>query len=163
MSTHQFHRQKLEMESFFYYNSITTFPKHEIFLQMFKSHVHHISMENDPTKIKITNNKIMLKTIFEHIWPKGRPSVKGRVILALSLLVGAKAIDRGTRGLNFILSAIVFNIVPTIFEVGLVTGVLVVLQMWRGIRPGVPGLHRRLHGLHLLRHLLAHEVPDPDE
>lgn len=45
----------------------------------------------------------------------------------LSRQTGAlsKAIDRGTRGLNFILGAIVFNIVPTIFEVGLVTGILV--------------------------------------
>jgi hypothetical protein len=29
------------------------------------------------------------------------------------------------RGISFVLSALVFNIVPTIFEVGLVSGVLV--------------------------------------
>lgn len=29
------------------------------------------------------------------------------------------------RGINFVLSALVFNIVPTVFEVGLVTGILV--------------------------------------
>ena len=29
------------------------------------------------------------------------------------------------RGINFVLSALAFNIIPTIFEVGLVTGVLV--------------------------------------
>ncbi|KAH7948400.1 hypothetical protein HPB52_021198 [Rhipicephalus sanguineus] len=36
----------------------------------------------------------------------------------------SKAIDRGTRGINFVLSALVFNIVPTIFEVALVSSVL---------------------------------------
>ncbi|XP_064474253.1 iron-sulfur clusters transporter ABCB7, mitochondrial-like isoform X2 [Ornithodoros turicata] len=44
----------------------------------------------------------------------------------LSRQTGAlsKAIDRGTRGINFILSALVFNIVPTAFEVALVSTVL---------------------------------------
>ncbi|CAF1494631.1 unnamed protein product [Didymodactylos carnosus] len=44
----------------------------------------------------------------------------------LSRQTGAlsKAIDRGTKGISFILSALVFNIVPTIFEVGLVSGIL---------------------------------------
>ncbi|XP_029200623.2 iron-sulfur clusters transporter ABCB7, mitochondrial-like [Acropora millepora] len=36
----------------------------------------------------------------------------------------SRAIDRGTRGINFILSALVFNIFPTIFEVLLVSGIL---------------------------------------
>ncbi|PFX34198.1 ATP-binding cassette sub-family B member 7, mitochondrial-like [Stylophora pistillata] len=36
----------------------------------------------------------------------------------------SRAIDRGTRGINFILSALVFNIFPTIFEVSLVAGIL---------------------------------------
>ncbi|XP_075552447.1 ATP binding cassette subfamily B member 7 isoform X1 [Dermacentor variabilis] len=44
----------------------------------------------------------------------------------LSRQTGAlsKAIDRGTRGINFVLSALLFNIVPTIFEVTLVSSVL---------------------------------------
>ncbi|XP_053284217.1 iron-sulfur clusters transporter ABCB7, mitochondrial isoform X1 [Pleuronectes platessa] len=44
----------------------------------------------------------------------------------LSRQTGAlsKAIDRGTRGISFILSAIVFNLGPTIFEMGLVTAIL---------------------------------------
>lgn len=33
-------------------------------------------------------------------------------------------IDRGSRGINFVLSAMVFNIVPTIFEMALVSTVL---------------------------------------
>ncbi|KAL4233603.1 ATP-binding cassette sub- B member 7 [Mactra antiquata] len=36
----------------------------------------------------------------------------------------SKAIDRGTRGISMVLSAIVFNMAPTIFEVSLVTGIL---------------------------------------
>ncbi|KAI6207258.1 putative iron-sulfur clusters transporter ATM1 [Aphelenchoides fujianensis] len=38
----------------------------------------------------------------------------------------SKAIDRGTRGMSFVLSALVFNIVPTIFEVSLVAGIFYV-------------------------------------
>lgn len=36
-----------------------------------------------------------------------------------------KAIDRGSRGINFVLAALVFNVLPTAVEVGLVTGILV--------------------------------------
>jgi len=39
--------------------------------------------------------------------------------------VVSKAIDRGSRGINFILSALVFNVVPTVFEVALVSSILV--------------------------------------
>ncbi|XP_037636284.1 ATP-binding cassette sub-family B member 7, mitochondrial [Sebastes umbrosus] len=44
----------------------------------------------------------------------------------LSRQTGAlsKAIDRGTRGISFVLSAIVFNLGPTIFEMGLVSAIL---------------------------------------
>lgn len=42
----------------------------------------------------------------------------------LSRQTGAlnKVIDRGTRGINFILSSMVFNVAPTILEVALVAG-----------------------------------------
>lgn len=36
----------------------------------------------------------------------------------------SKAIDRGTRGISFVLSALVFNLGPTLFEVVLVSGIL---------------------------------------
>lgn len=36
----------------------------------------------------------------------------------------SKAIDRGTRGISFVLNALVFNVVPTIVEVSLVAGIL---------------------------------------
>ncbi|XP_076878922.1 iron-sulfur clusters transporter ABCB7, mitochondrial [Brachyhypopomus gauderio] len=44
----------------------------------------------------------------------------------LSRQTGAlsKAIDRGTRGISFVLSALVFNLGPTIFEMALVSGIL---------------------------------------
>lgn len=36
----------------------------------------------------------------------------------------SKVIDRGSRGINFVLTAMVFNVVPTIFELGLVSSIL---------------------------------------
>ena len=36
----------------------------------------------------------------------------------------AKAVDRGTRGINFILSAIIFNIAPTALELSIVTAIM---------------------------------------
>lgn len=36
----------------------------------------------------------------------------------------SKTIDRGSRGINFVLSAMVFNVVPTIFEMALVSSIL---------------------------------------
>ncbi|XP_025843594.1 iron-sulfur clusters transporter ABCB7, mitochondrial isoform X4 [Vulpes vulpes] len=44
----------------------------------------------------------------------------------LSRQTGAlsKAIDRGTRGISFVLSALVFNLLPMMFEVTLVSGIL---------------------------------------
>ncbi|KAG1674674.1 hypothetical protein FOA52_007198 [Chlamydomonas sp. UWO 241] len=46
----------------------------------------------------------------------------------LSRQTGAlsRVIDRGTRGMNFILSAMVFNVVPTVLEVGAVTAILTI-------------------------------------
>ena len=38
----------------------------------------------------------------------------------------SKTIDRGSRGITTVLNAIVFNILPTIFELGLVTAILAV-------------------------------------
>ena len=34
-------------------------------------------------------------------------------------------IDRGSRGISFVLSALVFNVVPTFLEMSLVCGILV--------------------------------------
>jgi ATP-binding cassette subfamily B (MDR/TAP) protein 7 len=44
----------------------------------------------------------------------------------LSRQTGAlnRIIDRGTRGINFVMGAMVFNVVPTIIEIGLVCGIM---------------------------------------
>jgi ATP-binding cassette subfamily B (MDR/TAP) protein 7 len=44
----------------------------------------------------------------------------------LSRQVGAlsRAIDRGTRGINFLLTSMIFNVVPTALEVSMVAGLL---------------------------------------
>merc|ERR1719283_330253 len=36
----------------------------------------------------------------------------------------SKTIDRGSRGISFVLSALVFNVVPTLVELGMVTAIL---------------------------------------
>jgi ATP-binding cassette subfamily B (MDR/TAP) protein 7 len=36
----------------------------------------------------------------------------------------SKAIDRGTRGISFVLNALVFNVVPTLVELTLVSAIL---------------------------------------
>lgn len=55
----------------------------------------------------------------------------------LSRQTGAlsKAIDRGTRGISFVLSALVFNLGPTVFEMGLVSAILVSLMVKPTHRP----------------------------
>ncbi|CAD5210088.1 unnamed protein product [Bursaphelenchus xylophilus] len=61
------------------------------------------------------------KQIFTHLHGLDLSFHLGRQTGALS-----KAIDRGTRGMSFVMSALVFNIVPTIFEVSLVSGIFYV-------------------------------------
>lgn len=39
-----------------------------------------------------------------------------------------RAIDRGTKGISFLLTSMVFHILPTALEIGLVCGILVSLQ-----------------------------------
>lgn len=38
----------------------------------------------------------------------------------------ARIMDRGTRGINFLLSAMVFNVAPTVFEIAVVTAILTI-------------------------------------
>lgn len=40
------------------------------------------------------------------------------------LIFEIQTIDRGSRGINFVLTAMVFNVVPTIFELALVSTIL---------------------------------------
>ncbi|KAK4299637.1 hypothetical protein Pmani_028096 [Petrolisthes manimaculis] len=55
----------------------------------------------------------------------------------------SKAIDRGSRGINFVMSAIVFNVFPTIFEVSLVAGILAYKCGWEfaGVTVGCIGAY----------------------
>jgi ATP-binding cassette subfamily B (MDR/TAP) protein 7 len=71
---------------------------------------------------KVANHSIrsVAKNVFSHLHQMDLAFHLGRRTGALS-----KAIDRGSRGINFVLSALVFNVVPTAFEVGLVSTVLV--------------------------------------
>lgn len=39
--------------------------------------------------------------------------------------------DRGLKGINFILGAMLFNVVPTVFEIALISGIL-------GVKCGLP-------------------------
>ncbi|GAB0092612.1 ATP-binding cassette sub-family B member 7, mitochondrial [Sergentomyia squamirostris] len=55
----------------------------------------------------------------------------------------SKTIDRGSRGINFVLSAMVFNIVPTIFELALVSSILGIKcgAAFAGISMGCVGVY----------------------
>lgn len=70
---------------------------------------------------KVAHNSIrrVATQVFEHLHKMDLNFHLNRNTGALS-----KTIDRGTRGINFVLSALVFNVVPTIFEVSLVSGLL---------------------------------------
>ncbi|KAK7872079.1 hypothetical protein R5R35_004563 [Gryllus longicercus] len=63
----------------------------------------------------------------------------------LSRQTGAlsKTIDRGSRGINFVLTAMVFNVVPTIFELALVSSILGVKcgAAFAGVSLGCVGLY----------------------
>ena len=90
-----------------------------------------------------------------------------------------KAIDRGSRGINFVLGALVFNVLPTAIEVGLVTGILVrrillsiclyfclilpVLALRFKLQSCGTGVHRQLHGLYIHGYCLANENPCRNE
>ncbi|XP_065584839.1 iron-sulfur clusters transporter ABCB7, mitochondrial-like isoform X2 [Artemia franciscana] len=70
---------------------------------------------------KVASHSIrkLAKNVFLHLHKLDLSFHLSRQTGALS-----KAIDRGSRGINFILSALVFNIAPTIFEVSLVGAIL---------------------------------------
>ncbi|GFO42147.1 Iron-sulfur clusters transporter atm1, mitochondrial [Plakobranchus ocellatus] len=70
---------------------------------------------------KVAQNSIrkVAKNVFLHLHSMDLNFHLSRQTGALS-----KAIDRGTRGINFVLSALVFNVAPTILEVSLVSGLL---------------------------------------
>ncbi|XP_062331784.1 iron-sulfur clusters transporter ABCB7, mitochondrial isoform X1 [Osmerus eperlanus] len=70
---------------------------------------------------KVAQNSIrrIAKNVFLHLHNLDLGFHLSRQTGALS-----KAIDRGTRGISFVLSALVFNLGPTMFEMGLVSAIL---------------------------------------
>uniref|UniRef100_A0A3Q3ISV4 Iron-sulfur clusters transporter ABCB7, mitochondrial n=1 Tax=Monopterus albus TaxID=43700 RepID=A0A3Q3ISV4_MONAL len=70
---------------------------------------------------KVAQNSIrrIAKNVFLHLHNLDLSFHLSRQTGALS-----KAIDRGTRGISFVLSALVFNLGPTVFEMGLVSAIL---------------------------------------
>ncbi|XP_006775478.1 PREDICTED: ATP-binding cassette sub-family B member 7, mitochondrial [Myotis davidii] len=70
---------------------------------------------------KVAQNSIrrIAKNVFLHLHNLDLAFHLSRQTGALS-----KAIDRGTRGISFVLSALVFNLLPIMFEVTLVSGIL---------------------------------------
>ena len=63
--------------------------------------------------------RVMANNIFMHLHNMDLSFHLSRQTGAL-----ARALDRGNKGVSFFLTSIVFNIFPTIFEVGLVAGIL---------------------------------------
>ncbi|XP_039264608.2 iron-sulfur clusters transporter ABCB7, mitochondrial-like [Styela clava] len=70
-------------------------------------------------KVAQSSIREIARTLFSHLHALDMRFHMGRQTGALS-----KAIDRGTRGINFVFRALVFNIVPTLFEVSLVSFIL---------------------------------------
>uniref|UniRef100_A0A8C8RDP9 Iron-sulfur clusters transporter ABCB7, mitochondrial n=1 Tax=Pelusios castaneus TaxID=367368 RepID=A0A8C8RDP9_9SAUR len=70
---------------------------------------------------KVAQNSIrrIAKNVFLHLHNLDLGFHLNRQTGALS-----KTIDRGTRGISFVLSALVFNLGPTVFEMALVSGIL---------------------------------------
>ncbi|CAI8021418.1 ATP-binding cassette sub-family B member 7, mitochondrial [Geodia barretti] len=70
-------------------------------------------------KVAQTSIRRVAKSTFLHLHSLDHAYHLSRHTGAMS-----RAVDRGTRGINFVLSALVFNVFPTIFEVSLVSGIL---------------------------------------
>lgn len=96
----------------------------------------------------------------------------------------SRALDRGSRGITFLLNAMVFNVVPLVLEIALVCGVLVrrwsaqrnallrcivaltrapVVQLRVVVCGADRGHARHVHDVHVRRHAVAHQVPRRDE
>ncbi|KAL8849001.1 MAG: hypothetical protein Q9198_011163, partial [Flavoplaca austrocitrina] len=90
-----------------------------------------------------------------------------------------RAIDRGTKGISFLLTSMVFHILPTALEITMVCGILVCwkrlsdrnsaltpssdVSIWSQIRPNHCRNHDSLHRIHHYHNLLAYQVPEASE
>ena len=75
---------------------------------------HHLTTVSCRFEQSITDGNIKLSVmqVFTHLHTMDLTYHLGRQTGALS-----RAIDRGTRGINFILSSMIFNVVPTALEI----------------------------------------------
>eukprot|EP01135_Chromosphaera_perkinsii_P002184 Nk52_evm19s218 gene=Nk52_evmTU19s218 len=71
------------------------------------------------TKVAHASIRRVARSTFLHLLSLDLSFHLGRQTGAMS-----RAIDRGTRGINFVLSAALFNIVPTVLEISMVAGLL---------------------------------------
>lgn len=84
-----------------------------------------------------------------------------------------RAIDRGTKGISFLLSSMVFHVGPTALEIGLVCGILVCdsqtpgqhllilladLSVWRQVCSYYGRNHGHVHSFHHFDHIVAHQI-----
>ena len=77
---------------------------------------------------KVAQNAITQLTLntFKHLHSLSLQFHLGRQTGALS-----KFIDRGTKGINFLLTYVLFNVIPTIIEIFLVAGILAYIYGWK--------------------------------
>ena len=77
---------------------------------------------------KVAQNAITQLTLntFKHLHSLSLQFHLGRQTGALS-----KFIDRGTKGVNFLLAYVLFNVIPTIIEIFLVAGILAYIYGWK--------------------------------
>jgi ATP-binding cassette subfamily B protein len=77
---------------------------------------------------KVAQNSITQLTLntFKHLHSLSLQFHLGRQTGALS-----KFIDRGTKGVNFLLTYVLFNVIPTIIEIFLVAGILAFVYGWK--------------------------------
>ena len=77
---------------------------------------------------KVAQNAITQLTLntFKHLHSLSLQFHLGRQTGALS-----KFIDRGTKGVNFLLNYVLFNVIPTIIEIFLVAGILAFVYGWK--------------------------------
>ncbi|XP_068668673.1 ABC transporter B family member 25, mitochondrial [Aristolochia californica] len=71
------------------------------------------------SKVALRTIRTVSRKVFSHLLDLDLQYHLSRQTGALS-----RIIDRGSRGINFILSAMVFNVVPTILEISMVSGIL---------------------------------------
>lgn len=86
-----------------------------------------------------------------------------------------RAIDRGTKGISFLLTSMVFHVLPTALEISLVCGILVCcalrrdgkhvlmeldVPIWRQVCTHHGHHHGGLYRLHHPDHIVADQVPE---